>query len=196
MFPAVSSLLVSIVFLFLLKSSIVLAHFLRQQHNGWIFSQVCVIMPWRFAFHVESVLCFSALTERVVEVLPQLKCPHSLEPHQIQGLDYIHIFPVVQVTPFLCLTLSIVSEWDRVHWVGVTLRFYKCYAQCWIGAEVPLGENFGLIELFLDGFSPPFAVISSHFIVVLILKEGVPLVPYNFVIFSSNRFFRQSSLPM
>uniref|UniRef100_A0A0M3HVB8 Coiled-coil domain-containing protein 93 n=1 Tax=Ascaris lumbricoides TaxID=6252 RepID=A0A0M3HVB8_ASCLU len=37
-----------------------------------------------------------ALTERVVEVLPQLKCPHSLEPHQIQGLDYIHIFPVVQ----------------------------------------------------------------------------------------------------
>ncbi|VDK43842.1 unnamed protein product [Anisakis simplex] len=37
-----------------------------------------------------------ALTERVVEVLPQLKCPYSIEPHQIQGLDYIHIFPVVQ----------------------------------------------------------------------------------------------------
>ncbi|VDM41489.1 unnamed protein product [Toxocara canis] len=37
-----------------------------------------------------------ALTERVVEVLPHLKCPHSIEPHQIQGLDYIHIFPVVQ----------------------------------------------------------------------------------------------------
>uniref|UniRef100_A0A183DN68 Ribonuclease n=1 Tax=Gongylonema pulchrum TaxID=637853 RepID=A0A183DN68_9BILA len=25
-----------------------------------------------------------------------LKCPHSIEPHQIQGLDCIHIFPVVQ----------------------------------------------------------------------------------------------------
>uniref|UniRef100_A0A914RRG0 Coiled-coil domain-containing protein 93 n=1 Tax=Parascaris equorum TaxID=6256 RepID=A0A914RRG0_PAREQ len=33
---------------------------------------------------------------RLAEVLQQLKCPHSLEPHQIQGLDYIHIFPVVQ----------------------------------------------------------------------------------------------------
>ncbi len=28
--------------------------------------------------------------------LPRLKCPHRLEPHQIQGLDFIHIFPVVQ----------------------------------------------------------------------------------------------------
>ena len=25
-----------------------------------------------------------------------MKCPHRLEPHQIQGLDFIHIFPVVQ----------------------------------------------------------------------------------------------------
>uniref|UniRef100_A0A915PVZ4 Coiled-coil domain-containing protein 93 n=1 Tax=Setaria digitata TaxID=48799 RepID=A0A915PVZ4_9BILA len=37
-----------------------------------------------------------ALTEKVVEVLPQLKCPYTVEPHQIQGLDCIHIFPVVQ----------------------------------------------------------------------------------------------------
>ncbi|VIO93768.1 Uncharacterized protein BM_BM12685 [Brugia malayi] len=37
-----------------------------------------------------------ALTEKVVEVLPQLKCPYTIEPYQIQGLDYIHIFPVVQ----------------------------------------------------------------------------------------------------
>ena len=26
-----------------------------------------------------------------------MKCPHRLEPHQIQGLDFIHIFPVIQV---------------------------------------------------------------------------------------------------
>jgi hypothetical protein len=25
-----------------------------------------------------------------------MKCPHRIEPHQIQGLDFIHIFPVVQ----------------------------------------------------------------------------------------------------
>ncbi|XP_077176398.1 coiled-coil domain-containing protein 93 isoform X1 [Paroedura picta] len=37
-----------------------------------------------------------ALTEKIVSVLPKMKCPHRLEPHQIQGLDFIHIFPVVQ----------------------------------------------------------------------------------------------------
>lgn len=37
-----------------------------------------------------------ALTEKIVSVLPQMRCPHRIEPHQIQGLDFIHIFPVVQ----------------------------------------------------------------------------------------------------
>ena len=37
-----------------------------------------------------------ALTEKIVGTLPRMKCPHRLEPHQIQGLDYIHIFPVIQ----------------------------------------------------------------------------------------------------
>ncbi|KAJ8977686.1 hypothetical protein NQ317_000450 [Molorchus minor] len=37
-----------------------------------------------------------ALTEKIVAVLPKLKCPHRIEPHQIQGLDFIHIFPVIQ----------------------------------------------------------------------------------------------------
>nr|XP_057937566.1 coiled-coil domain-containing protein 93 [Doryrhamphus excisus] len=37
-----------------------------------------------------------ALTEKIVSVLPKMKCPHHLEPHQIQGLDFIHVFPVVQ----------------------------------------------------------------------------------------------------
>uniref|UniRef100_A0A8C5WDQ4 Coiled-coil domain-containing protein 93 n=1 Tax=Leptobrachium leishanense TaxID=445787 RepID=A0A8C5WDQ4_9ANUR len=37
-----------------------------------------------------------ALTEKIVSVLPRMKCPHRLEPHQIQGLDFIHIFPVIQ----------------------------------------------------------------------------------------------------
>uniref|UniRef100_A0A672ZWJ2 Coiled-coil domain-containing protein 93 n=1 Tax=Sphaeramia orbicularis TaxID=375764 RepID=A0A672ZWJ2_9TELE len=37
-----------------------------------------------------------ALTEKIVSVLPKMKCPHRLEPHQIQGLDFIHIYPVIQ----------------------------------------------------------------------------------------------------
>ena len=45
--------------------------------------------------HVYSVPC-SALTEKIVVVLPRMKCPHRLDPHQIQGLDFIHIFPVIQ----------------------------------------------------------------------------------------------------
>lgn len=39
---------------------------------------------------------FSALTERIVLVLSRMKCPHAIEPFQIQGEDFIHIFPVVQ----------------------------------------------------------------------------------------------------
>uniref|UniRef100_A0A8C5BQT5 Coiled-coil domain-containing protein 93 n=1 Tax=Gadus morhua TaxID=8049 RepID=A0A8C5BQT5_GADMO len=42
-----------------------------------------------------------ALTENIVSVLPKMKCPHRLEPHQIQGLDFIHIFPVIQDEDFL-----------------------------------------------------------------------------------------------
>jgi hypothetical protein len=40
---------------------------------------------------------FSALTENIVKVLPKFKCPHSIEPHQIQGLDCIRIAPVMTV---------------------------------------------------------------------------------------------------
>ena len=25
-----------------------------------------------------------------------MKCPYALEPHQIQGMDSVHIFPVIQ----------------------------------------------------------------------------------------------------
>ena len=43
------------------------------------------------------LLFHRALTEKIVAVLPKMKCPHRIEPHQIQGLDFIHIYPVVQV---------------------------------------------------------------------------------------------------
>ncbi|KAJ6641762.1 Coiled-coil domain-containing protein 93, partial [Pseudolycoriella hygida] len=37
-----------------------------------------------------------ALTEKIVTVLPKMQCPCLIEPHQIQGLDFIKIFPVIQ----------------------------------------------------------------------------------------------------
>jgi len=45
------------------------------------------------------IVC-SAMTEKIVGVLKRMRCPHRLEPHQIQGLDFIHIYPVVQVNQF------------------------------------------------------------------------------------------------
>ncbi|WAQ93510.1 CCD93-like protein [Mya arenaria] len=45
---------------------------------------------------IELLLAAGALTEKIVAVLPRMKCPHRIEPHQIQGLDFIHIYPVVQ----------------------------------------------------------------------------------------------------
>ncbi|CAK1586276.1 unnamed protein product [Parnassius mnemosyne] len=37
-----------------------------------------------------------ALTEKIVKVLPSMKCPYIIEPHQIQGLDFINIYPLIQ----------------------------------------------------------------------------------------------------
>lgn len=37
-----------------------------------------------------------SLTEKIVRVLHRMKCPHRLEPHQIQGMDTAQIFPVIQ----------------------------------------------------------------------------------------------------
>ena len=36
------------------------------------------------------------LQEKIVQALQRMKCPYALEPHQIQGLDYIHLFPIIQ----------------------------------------------------------------------------------------------------
>lgn len=37
-----------------------------------------------------------SLTEKIVAVVNQMECPFKIEPHQIQGLDYLHIFPVIK----------------------------------------------------------------------------------------------------
>lgn len=38
----------------------------------------------------------TALSEKILSVLPGMKCLHQLEPHQIQGMDFINLLPVVQ----------------------------------------------------------------------------------------------------
>ena len=50
----------------------------------------------KIVYYTVSLPPPSALTEKIVAVLPRMKCPHRLEPHQIQGLDFIHIYPVIQ----------------------------------------------------------------------------------------------------
>ncbi|XP_075167323.1 coiled-coil domain-containing protein 93 isoform X2 [Haematobia irritans] len=37
-----------------------------------------------------------SLVEKIVAVLPQMKCPFRIEPHQIQGLEFLSIHPVIQ----------------------------------------------------------------------------------------------------
>jgi hypothetical protein len=39
-----------------------------------------------------------------------MKCPHRIEPHQIQGLDFIHIFPVIQVSIRLYLISGLLVQ--------------------------------------------------------------------------------------
>ena len=38
----------------------------------------------------------SKLSENLVKALITMKCPERLQSHQIQGLDYDHIFPTIQ----------------------------------------------------------------------------------------------------
>lgn len=47
-------------------------------------------------FYIFCKICCSSLTEKIVAMLPKMNCPYRIEPHQIQGLDCIHIFPVIQ----------------------------------------------------------------------------------------------------
>jgi hypothetical protein len=82
------------------------------QENSTIKQKMCVLASaFRIlSYSIDMLLIFfaqmqiifisyfsSALTEKIVSALKRMKCPHRLEPYQIQGLDFIHIYPVVQV---------------------------------------------------------------------------------------------------
>jgi len=85
--------------------------------------------------NVYMIYLFSrALTEKIVAVLPRMKCPHRLEPHQIQGLDFISIFPVIQVTTHL---LS--NSFIFVLYMGVDT------GSCGVNSSPGQGQCFGFI---------------------------------------------------
>lgn len=56
-----------------------------------------------------------ALTEKIVSVLPKMKCPYQVEPHQIQGLDCIHVFPVVQVITFILWYYALLMKTIKIY---------------------------------------------------------------------------------
>ena len=62
----------------------------------------------------------SALTEKLVRVLQGMQCPHRLEPHQmsLQGMDFIHIFPVIQWLVKKSIEFRAVSE-ERIKMFAV-----------------------------------------------------------------------------
>ena len=49
-------------------------------------------------------------------ILPKMKCPHAIEPHQIQGLDFIHIYPVVQVGVSYIFSYSHKTIFITIQW--------------------------------------------------------------------------------
>lgn len=56
-----------------------------------------------------NFVIYRTLTEKIVAALPKMKCPYLIEPHQIQGLDFINIFPVIQwlVKRSVCFKFSL-----------------------------------------------------------------------------------------
>ena len=87
-----------------------------------------------------------ALTEKIVAVLPRMKCPHRLEPHQIQGLDFISIFPVIQVTTpllnhsqtriFALFTAVCYFQWILKLYLHYTAGFFLSYVQCQVEERI------------------------------------------------------------
>jgi hypothetical protein len=48
------------------------------------------------SYNLASNICQALQGESIERALQRMRCPHELQAHQIQGLDYPAIFPVVQ----------------------------------------------------------------------------------------------------
>ncbi|KCV68205.1 hypothetical protein H696_05132 [Fonticula alba] len=61
------------------------------------FDRVIGGLAWGLAVSASDVdVDVINISEKITRALQRLKCPHPLEPHQIQGLNFIYIFPVIQ----------------------------------------------------------------------------------------------------
>ena len=66
---------------------------------AWCIETCCVDLDVDLLYHDSLTIGQKiGLTERLVSVLHTMQCPHDLQPHQVQGLDAIHILPVMQVS--------------------------------------------------------------------------------------------------
>jgi len=66
------------------------------------------------------------LSEQLVRALISMKCPHALQSHQIQGLDYEHLFPIIQWLVRKVISTRLLMG-DEVRQLSVS-QFEKSYA--------------------------------------------------------------------
>ncbi|CAN7996478.1 unnamed protein product [Ixodes hexagonus] len=95
-----------------------------------------------------------ALTEKIVRVLPKMKCPHRIEPHQIQGLDFEHIFPVVQW--LVKKAIETKAETEDIHREYAVYLFEKAHG------DAPQ-ENAASKASMYPGFPTAYAALQERY---------------------------------
>jgi CCDC93, coiled-coil domain len=80
------------------------------------------------------------VTEKIVAVLKRMQCPLVLEPHQIQGLDFVHIFPAVQW--LLREALEMKENWKSLIESTAASQFSSFFGQKEVW-PLPEGESTG-----------------------------------------------------
>lgn len=94
-----------------------------------------------------------SLTEKIVAVLPKMKCPHRIEPHQIQGLDYAHIFPVIQW--LVKKAIETKAETEDIHRQYAVYLFEKDHS--------PLPQEATQREPLQEGFSKSYKALQERY---------------------------------
>ena len=105
-----------------------------------------------------------------------MKCPHPIEPHQIQGLDFIHMYPVVQVILIYIININInftfiCSGWWRKLWrlgergkqpiVLILWGDYNFYYLRW-SQNFRSSENWlSTVALFVENAKPLLHLLQS-----------------------------------
>ena len=67
-------------------------------------------------FIVDHRAIYSELSEKIARVLLRMQCPYAVEPHQLQGLDYPALEPLVRwLVQKVAETRSLYGDWNRQH---------------------------------------------------------------------------------